>query len=78
MYTKAATAESLTEGDVFVIGGHGVTTDGEPLVRYARYIVKRLTDDGAAIDGVSYASLDHRPGVTVRWADITDVRTIVR
>ena len=78
MITKPISTEDLHEGDVFVIGGQGATIDGQRLERYARYAVKRFTDDGAFIYGADYASLDHRHGVTVRWADLTDVRQIVR
>ena len=78
MITQRIQHTDLHPGDVFVIGGSGVTIDGQRLVRYARYGIKRLTDDGADIYGADYASLDHRPGVTVRWADLTDIRSIVR
>jgi len=78
MITKQISTASLQEGDVFVVGGQGTTISGLRLERYARYFVRRLTDDGALICGADYASLDHRHGVTVRWADLTDVRQIVR
>lgn len=74
--TRYIQKEDVNEGDLICI--HGRTIDGDQFVRWARYTVRDLTDDGGRAFGGDWASLDHRPGVTFRWEDIVEVRAIVR
>lgn len=74
--TRHMQKADASEGDLVCI--HGKTLGGEQFVRWAKYTVRSLTEEGGMAYGGDWASLDHRPGVAFRWEDIVEIREVVR